>query len=519
MPNILKVTKDEITWQLSGSSINSGPQANARIKEYLGEDAKFFAPMSATTTGYTWTSPETGWKPLASANDVQRSTVASELASLRRRVQEKLSSRQKLAGEILSLPSDDGKYIFFIEGNDGIRILIAGWGFSNARRKVVILPNNKTESASILTAKIGFTINNELQSSHKFYITTLGGSSKECLTDAEGFYHLGEQKIGTNVNLIDADSQKSISFVIDKGKTDYIFDVTRNSNVRIKITSDEESLDNTEISVEYHGAINKYTTDSLGEVNISVPYFKHEILNVKIEDVEKNIICQFPETRVDINLPKPQDIIIQPPVDNLSNVTVRCIAQNGNPRCGYPLVIEIEGNKSDFLTDKDGIVKLSPQKKGTNIKIVDGFCDNISLSRIANETNLVIEFIVEEKVPEMPDNILQMIGIDGKPLSNQKVILRQGDKSLILDLDNEGFTKFKVTEFQCGKEMSAQILSNEEEFDQIPFTLDEDEHNYVIEETIATKKAWLNKLLNIIIAIILIAGIAELGTIFVHHLL
>ena len=138
MPNILKVTKEEISWQLSGSSINAGPQANARIKEYLGDDARFFAPMTATSTGYTWTSQESGWMPLASASGIQRNMVEAELANLRNRIQQKLSSRPKLAGEILSLPSDDGKYVFFMEGNEGIRLLLAGWGFSNARRKVVI---------------------------------------------------------------------------------------------------------------------------------------------------------------------------------------------------------------------------------------------------------------------------------------------------------------------------------------------------------------------------------------------
>lgn len=523
MPNILKVTKEEITWQLSGSNINAGAQANARIKEYLGEDARFFASMSATTTGYTWTSRESGWIPLTSATNLQRDKVKSVLEALRNRIRERLSSKPRLAGEILSLPSDDGKYIFFIEDNDGMRILIAGWGFSNARRKVIIPGRNKKEIISIPIVKIGFTINGALQPSHKFYITTLGGASKECFTDTEGFYHLGEQKAGTNVNLIDADSGKSISFTVEEEQSEYIFDITRDSKVCIKVTCDDAPLDNTEVSIGYHGSINTYTTNSFGEVNISLPFFNNEILNISVNGVDKSTVCQYPETDIEIQLTKPKEkkdvvIIPEPPVNDTKLVSVRCINQNGDPLYDYPITIVIRENTSDFLTDKEGIVKLSPQTLGTNIKVIDGFDNSKSMTHIVDESDNIIEFIIPEEVPSIPDNILQMIGIDGNPMANRKVVLRQGDKALILSLDGDGTTRFKINEFECGKDMSAQILSKENEHDQIPFTLDENEHDYVIQEIVATKNPWWHKFLNIVMAIILITAITELGAIFVQHL-
>lgn len=527
MPNILKVSKEEICWQLSGSSINAGPQANARIKEYLEDDARFFAPMTATSTGFTWTTQESGWLPLVSATSVQRDKVESELANLRNRVQQKLSLRPKLAGEILSLPSDDGKYVFFMEGNEGIRLLIAGWGFSNARRKVVIPGKNKKDIKSISSARVGFTINGELQPSHRFLITTLGGSSKECFTDAEGFYHLGEQKANTKVNLIDGDSQKAISFVIEDGKSDYVFDITRNSKIRVIVSSDETLLENAKINIGYHGSSHTYTTNSLGEVNISIPFFNGEIIETSTNGIDKCTLCQYPETEIKIQIPKPEeeknsendDIITEPLVKRSRYVSIRCINQEGNPRYDYPVIVKIGVHTYDYLSDKDGFVRLSPQDVGTEIKVIDGFEDSNSMRHVVDDlVDNVIELIVSEVVATIPDNTLQMIGIDGKLLANRKVILRQEDKTIILNLDGEGTTRFKDGEFERNKGMTAQILSKDNEHDPIPFTLDDNEYDYVIQESEATKKTWWHKLLNIILVIILVVAIVELGSIFVQHL-
>jgi len=526
MPNIRKVTKEEISWQLSGSSINAGSQANARIKEYLGDDSRFFAPMTVTSTGYTWTSQEPGWIPLASASDIQRDMVETELANLRNRIQQKLSLRPKLAEEILSLPSDDGKYVFFMEGNDGVRFLITGWGFSNARRKVVIPGKNKKDIKSISSARIGFAINGELRPNHRFLITTMGGAAKECFTDAEGFYHLGEQKANTKVNLIDGDSQKTISFEIEDGKSDYVFDITRNSKIRVIVSCDETLLENAEIIIGYHGNSHTYTTDSLGEVNITLPFFNGEIIETSTNGIDKRTLCQYPETEIQIQLTKPKekkggdidDTVTDPPVKKYSDVSIRCINQEGNPRYNYPITIRIGEYATDFLSDKGGLVSLPPQEIGTEIKVIDGFEVANYVRHIVDDSDNIIELIVPEEVASVPDNTLQMIGIDGNLLANRKVILRQGDKTLILNLDGEGTTRFNDSEFEHDKEMTAQILAKDNEHDPIPFTLDENERNYVIQELEATKKPRWHKFLNIVLAIILISVIAEIGSIFVQHL-
>lgn len=523
MPNILQVTKDEIIWQLSGSSINAGQQANTRIKDYLGDDARFFAPMTATTKGFTWTSQEVGWKPLASASDSQRYKVASELESLRTIVRQKLSSNPKLADAVLSLPNDEGKYIFFKEEGEGIRILVAGWGFSNSRRKVVIPDNNKIDESLLVNAKLGFTIKGELQPSHKFYITTVSGNSKECFTDADGFYHLGQQKAGTKVELLDADSRKSISFTIEKGTTDYLFDVTRIANVCVRVFGDGRPMADVRVDIGYHGSTDSYITDSFGEVKISVPYFDNEMIDVAIrgvdgfEPAENRAACNFPDTLIELQLQKHEEVPL-PPEYEYRPVSVRCVNQNGEPRQGYPITVEIDQDTSNYLTDNDGTIRLPAQKTGTYIKVMDG-CDssNSSIWNVGDSDN-VIELIVPEQMPIVPDNILQMIGIDGKPLAYRDVILRQGHNTLTLGLDAEGRTGFKSDTFECGKEMSAQVIDNNEGHDAIPFTLEEDEHEYVIIEAVSTKSPWWHSLLNILLLIALICAIALLGAYFVNYL-
>lgn len=518
MPNILNVTKEEIIWQLAGSSINAGPQANARIKEYLGEDAKYFAPMAATSSGYIWTSPVTGWIPLGAANESQRKSVESELQALRSRIKDRLSSKPKLAGEILSLPSDLGKYIFFKDENGTVTVIIAGWGFSNARRKVVIPPKSKKETSSVLASKIGFTINGELQPLHSFQITTHGGVPKQCNTDPEGFYHLGEQKPGTTINVYDPASGKNISFDIEDGKSEYILDITRQTKINIRILCDDLPKAGVDATMVYHGRNYSVSTDNQGTASFSVPYFEGEIINVSFEDINESHKCEFPSTNIEIKLKSPVIIIPEPPKIDRKNVSVECSGSDGSLRPDYPLSIEIDGMSMDKLTDKNGKIELGAHKIGTSITVVDGFTGKNPLKHIVDEHGNVIRYVVPTHTIPIPENNLKMIGIDGKPYANRKVVVRQGDKSMILGLDENGIARFNANEFEYGKEMTAQILSPDNSFDKIPFTLEINERDYVIEENETFKNNWWQRMLNVAMVIALIVALIIMGNIFVEHL-
>lgn len=520
MPNILKVSKEEVTWQLSFSNINAGAQANARIKEYLEEDSVYFAPISTTTNGYIWTSTESEWTPLASADSIQRGKIDAELSSLRNRVREKLSTRSKLAEEILSLPSDDGKYIFFKDEVNGIRILIAGWGFSNARRKVVMPRKEVKEKTNLISVKVGFEIDGKIQPFHKFLLTTHGGSQKECCTEQDGYLSLGEQKKGTMIQVQDVDSAKSFTFEIEEGRSEYVLDVTRFTNVVISAVKDKSPLPNETIVVKYCGAEHVLTTDNNGQAKLSVVYIATGTISALCNNNEITTNCEYPNTNINFDFVSPapkEKEVIPPPIKLTYGLKVRCINQHGSTLPNYPLTITINEKTEDLVTSVDGTISIDNLMAGTYVMVKDGYTDENPVAHTIVCGENLLDYIVKESKEEIVNN-LQIIGINGQPVCNQKIMLIQDGKSLVLRLDDSGNTQFPANKFENNKDITVSILSKDSDQENMTFTTDIDERDYLIQQNLCVKNPWWKKLLNIVIAILLIIAMIELGAIFVQLL-
>ena len=516
MPNILKISKEEISWQLGGCSINAGPQANARVKEYLDKDAVFFAPMSVTGNGYIWMSPESGWTPLSEADGSQKDSVKKEVAQLRQRVLGKLNSNSKLAKSLLSLPSDEGKYIFFKDENGQLRILLAGWGFANSRKAVISSGKVVKPKLSISTAKLAFAISGEIQTSYEFLIITVGGTQKKCFTGADGYYFLGEQKVGTLLQISDPLSGKKFTVEIEDNREEYILDVTRTLHIIVAVEKDEKPLSEASVSIDYHGKSYEKKTDHQGLVSISAPFFANENITANYDGQNISSLAMFPTTKLEFKLSSPV-VLPPPPPEEKKNVVIRVIDQFGNICSNYPIDVEVDNLRNDFLTNENGIVLFKDVKVGTLISVKDGFSSVSPFLYTVGVGENEINYIIEKEVVHLI-NSLQMIGENNTPYSNRKVVLRQGDKSLILALDGEGKTAFNADAFENEKEINAQILSKDQQMEVIPFMTYPQEREYVIEVKSITNKPWWIVLVNILLIILLIIGMAWLGAYFVSHL-
>lgn len=519
MPNVLTVTKDEVIWQLSGININAGEMANGRIAD-LKEDAKYFARMKTTSNGYAWTSPETGWTPLSQADEAQAAKVLEKLDSLRQKVSHRLSANPRLANGILTLPPDTDKFVFFKDEDGNIRILLTGWGFKNSRVDLHRPIKVKKDTTPRSVAKIGFAIDGEVQPSHLFYIVTLAGKSKECLTDTSGFYDLGEQKIGTPIQVTDAASGKKFSFTIEEGKGNYVLDITRKSNIQVSVFQDDEPKSGSHVEIRYHGREYQVDTDANGIASVSAPFFEGESVSAKVDGKESSAECTLPKTYLEIKLATPKPEPPKPPVPPVPEfpkckVWIKCIYQDGRPCPNYPLTVYVSGNRNDWMTGSDGLIRMPEQQLATSVIVYDGYTESNPVNCTVNIGDNEIEYVVQEK--PVVDN-LQMIGVDGNPMRGQKVVLKQGEKSLVFLLDNNGMTHFNDSEFVNDKEITAQIVSQDQQHDMIPFTTEKDERDYVIQETEGTRSTWWKKVLNVVLALILVAGLVWLGAFFVQFL-
>lgn len=518
MPNLLKVTKEEIAWQMKPVNINTGDQANTRLKEYLGDDQKYFAPMAVSGVGYVWTSNQGGWTPLSKANPQQKNKVEKTLGDLNKRIRQKLAGNEKLADAFLSLPSDIGKYVFFIDDPNDFKVIIAGWGFANSRKKIFIPENNVKKKEVKLKPKVGFAIKGEIQPLHKFFIITKSGSHKEETTGADGFFNLGEQKAGENISVMDSDTSRTFSFQVEENKEDYVFDITRLFVLKVLVLKDDAPLTQQEIKVIFKGCEFSLITDDNGCAQKSLPYFPDTTISVSVDDQNQSAECVLPEVDFEFRL---KSLVVvpppPPPVDKKAKVTVVCVDQFGNPRDNYPLYITLDGKRDSVLTSPEGKYFIGNAKAGGQLMVEDGYnavpTVQVSLKEGENLVKIEVPLVVKQTW-----NHLQMISYDGLPQANRKLELKQGPKTLVLDLDNNGAADFKADEFIDGVEITAQVIAPDSKYSIIPFTTEPDERHYLIEEKWAVKSNNWHNWLNWAIMIAIYLGLAVFGIFYVHQL-
>ena len=63
MPKLKEVLSTEVHWQVA--DWHTRDQANIRIRQLMGDDARYFAPVYVTHSGYYWSDAEpAGWSLL-----------------------------------------------------------------------------------------------------------------------------------------------------------------------------------------------------------------------------------------------------------------------------------------------------------------------------------------------------------------------------------------------------------------------------------------------------------------------
>lgn len=544
MPTILKVQKEEISWQLGGVNINAGTQANTRLKENLGELASSFAPMSVTVQGYQWSAPDTGWTPLSQASPAQADLINVLLNNLREAVHSRLQQQPKLAERILSLPSDLGKYIYFRGTGESTQLLVAGWGFANSRRQVTSIGRVKKDIRNNVDARIGFTIEGQLQPDFVFSIVTLGGKEKECITANDGFYNLGPQKAGVVVNVCDTSSGKRFTFKIEDGKNEYLFDVTRMMRIVISATKDGAPICDAEIRLKLHDRDMCLTTDSRGVAVTEIPFFPGDLVSAKLEDHTLSEKAAWPEVRMEFTITSPvqetselpeipetpekpetpDETVLPETVDNeeaecpdipVYPVVAICMDQDGTPLPGHSLDIEYLDTEVVKAADAEGQIVLPDMPADAVVRVSDAEGMTHMRSFLITPGENILEFIIE--IPAI-QNSIKISGPDGKPFSDRKIRLIQGDTELILKLDSDGSAMFDDGIFEHGADIEVRTIP--ETSDDIPmsFTTSPDEREYVLEQVIESGKSWWRRLLDYTLLTLLLVVLSVIGIAYCEFL-
>lgn len=320
-------------------------------------------------SGYLlWTLPETDWKSFNEFDDANKPIVASIYKELCDNVREILKN-SPITESILTVPSND--FVYFHKNGDKWEVALAAWGC-----KLVDVPvGNDIETwikhNDTQIVNIAFAWNDKLIPNMPFQINDVAKS-----TSSDGYFHVGEVPLSENLSL-NTTKGDHFNIIVEKGKSEYIFDITQYAEIVICVKENDIALPNKPCDVYYGNSNWHRITDSNGLIMFKLPLE----CDSSGQLLQPQPLCKV-TCSTEVQLQKPMyggevlsynfyftRIIEQPePV----YVKIRLLDYGGFPLKSLPFELEtIKKGKIRLETDSEGYCKVLQEwfSNNENIKI------------------------------------------------------------------------------------------------------------------------------------------------------
>ena len=280
-------------------------------------------------------------------------------------------------------------------------------------------------------------------------------------------------------------------------------------DINVSVMKDSEMLPSQPVTISYGGVTLEGITDSNGIFSKQLDEIPNEACTVTtpgFESQSKLLNCN------ELNKFVFEKTTTTTPANDVFNPFVLIKRENGDIVDNYPIAVEYDGNITDYVSNAEGIVALSDLEDGNTMKVMDrNNLDNVTDYTLAKEQKEYV-FIIPEEENEEPNDIKVMFrDLKGNPVECSSVIFRQeGKPELKAQLNADGDTFFKEGIFDVNSPMSVHIIgwSNSEQYPPIPFILEEDEFEYLLQEKEPkTKSTWWKILLEILACLIAVASL------------
>jgi hypothetical protein len=280
-------------------------------------------------------------------------------------------------------------------------------------------------------------------------------------------------------------------------------------NIQVSVMKDSEMLPSQPVTISYCGVTFEGITDSNGTFSKQLEEIPNETCTVNtpgFESQSKLLNCN------ELNKFIFEKTTAKTPTKDVFNPFILVKRENGDVVDNYPIAVEYDENITDFVSNAEGIVALSNFEDGKTMKVIDkNNLDNVADYTLDKEQKEYVFIIPEEEKEETKDIKVMFRDLKGNPVVCSNVIFRQeGKPELKTQLNADGDTFFKEGIFDVNSPMTAHIIgwSNSDQYPPIPFTLEEDEYEYLLQEKESeTKATWWKILLEILACLIAIAAL------------
>ncbi len=414
MPKIKEVPSAEVHWQVASWNVRDA--ANTRIRQFMGQDADYFAPVYVTHSSYYWSVPDTdGWTKLTMTAEPDRVAALRLLDQLKQRALKNLPGKEAILQQVFSYPNEDFVFVRHRPGQD-VEVKLTGWGFANFKRGTSGTIKDPTLDAKINEITVSFSIDGERVPARPFR-RLQGTAWVDEVTDENGLFSFGQLPAGSTITVQDGPTGTERVTVLKEDTTNIDVDVTELVPFRVVCRHDGQPINGETAHLVYHKRQSVLPLQ-FGVSAGQLPWFEGEECTVTFRGNSQKKVLYKDSTN---------EFIFESttPVIPRCNVLVR-VSGDGAPRSAEPVSILTPNGVMNLLTDADGLVTtgFDIPENGFNIEVK---VRDQAVVKNAIDGTVEFDFVFDTPPVINFDAIVRVVNADGMVLPNYPVILDLGD--------------------------------------------------------------------------------------------
>ncbi len=413
MPKIKEVPSTEVHWQVANWNVRDA--ANARIKQTMGADAQYFAPVYVTHGSYYWSDPDVeGWTPLTVASEADQAEARALMGQIRERALRRMPARAAQINQVFNIPNDDFVFVRRRSG-DHLEMRLTGWGFANYNRAHASVIMETVEPDRINEISVSFSIDGEVVPNRAFTYAR-GVDWAEATTDGNGYFSFGRQMPGAQVAVRDTATGIERVTVVEADTTNIDVDVTEYLTLRVVARHDGQPISGEDAEISYGRRSTRLTLQQ-GVAGCSLPWFEGVQCKVRFRDniqkreLRKDLLNEFVFESKTPKVPK-------------TKVVVR-VTDNNEPVPGERITLRACGRVFNLVSGNDG--SATYEYDYTSPDDITAQVRELTQTAQAREGTVEFEFKFDTPKPVEFDCYLRTVNNSDEPLPFYPVSIHLGN--------------------------------------------------------------------------------------------
>lgn len=238
-------------------------KAFPQLQKLGKEDDIIFADFNVGNGYLEWDLPGDEWKQFDKVSEEEKSIIAESFEKHKKNLQAKLQG-SFLNNFAFSVPSSE--FIYF-RNKSNFEVALVAWGFRYPDRA----PSGELESwikkRNEEDVRVAFEWDGQKLPLMPF---TLQGLQRQASPD--GYFYFDQKlPVGNKYEFVTNDN-RTFNLIVEKGQSDYIFDLTRYFTANITVFKDGEPVEGKACEIEYNGNNYQLLTDNAGVASVKLPY-------------------------------------------------------------------------------------------------------------------------------------------------------------------------------------------------------------------------------------------------------